>query len=1145
MIKKIRITGILAIVFFFSWIALAPVSASVSSQTLATSTDFQAGTADYNVEINQSPGDVKLKQNKNTYTETTVEDFNKGHSDAKDAFKAESGDGEIVLGYQSWKYTSETVPAIGTGYVRNTFLDEGRGLLYLSIDIGSNSIGGLYVIDTKKTLTLADDTLLIRYADTSTPAIGSASVHYAFLDDTRNLLYICTRGSGGLSVVNTQGTIDPTDDVLVKTYNTTSTPAIGGNDLLHAFLDERNNLLYVSTSGNNLSVINTQGTIDPADDVLVKNYNNTTAPAILAGPIFSSFIDPDTNLLYINGSAGLSVINTQGTVSPDDDTLLRTYTTTSTPAIGNNQIRHSFFDANTGLLYVSTGGGGLSVINTQKNIDPSDDELVVTYTTTSTPAIGGTFIMHSFLDKDTNLLYISDSWEISVIDTKGTIDPSDDVNYRNYSSVSSPAISSGTPHSSFMDKTNNLLYVSEYGGSLSIINLNEKYYLGGTFVSQVLETSKIPQDIVSFPSVLPEGTNVSIQTRVGSDEVAWVDNADNNDASNMSDYYSYGYQFNNISESNGVISMTEPQRVSSTWMYLNTGKASNYFPAKSRVTAKIRYVGEGATNVRTALGSDDWESASVQVSLPSGEWKYASYTSNTPLSIVEIDNYWNSGTWNNSTDRIEIDWVKIELPDTASGWEEWSPACTNQYGCPLIDIDGKPYLQYKINLTTENENVTPSVNSVVFSSGYADSGIYTSKVIDASRTADWKTFSTEQILPLGTNIIYQTRSGQTPVPDSSWSSWQEAPGNMVSSPSSRYLQFQITLNTSNQNQTPVLSSITVNYELTEIKTIPTPTAQALEDAVTQGFIVINGEDPTNTEHFTFTTDTVFIADECNVVFPANTQVTNSQGGNLDLTQLSTSIIKAHIDNEKSAIKIGIPNLNLSFSNPITIVLPIGKKYNNEILDVVFQREGETDWNDETTCKVINGNCTFSTTHATTFAAIYEAQKAHIDSWKAYSYEKPGTSCVEKIKLEIKGKHFDKDAEVKIGNKKAFSVERKSSKEIVAKFCLEKLFDVKVDSNRVISVINPEAKREKAQKRIDLSGGSFTLTANSFNFQTNEGIKNIQRALIKLNYLEARYLTGNYGSLTQEAVRKFQADNGIEQTGYVESQTKDKLEEKMK
>jgi hypothetical protein len=94
---------------------------------------------------------------------------------------------------------------------------------------------------------------------------------------------------------------------------------------------------------------------------------------------------------------------------------------------------------------------------------------------------------------------------------------------------------------------------------------------------------------------------------------------------------------------------------------------------------------------------------------------------------------------------------------------------------------------------------------------------------------------------------------------------------------------------------------------------------------------------------------------------------------IDLTQFrtidNTIEIQTSLDRTLKSIQIGIPNSNLTFSIPITITIPVGTNYNNQTLQVVFQREGDTSWSDETTCLILNGNCTFQTTHATTFTVL--------------------------------------------------------------------------------------------------------------------------------------------------------------------------------
>ena len=72
--------------------------------------------------------------------------------------------------------------------------------------------------------------------------------------------------------------------------------------------------------------------------------------------------------------------------------------------------------------------------------------------------------------------------------------------------------------------------------------------------------------------------------------------------------------------------------------------------------------------------------------------------------------------------------------------------------------------------------------------------------------------------------------------------------------------------------------------------------------------------------------------------------------------------------------------------------------------------------------------------------------------------------------------------------------RKSSQEIVAKFCLVKLLNVKTDLRRAISVTNPDADKKKAKKQINLGKLTITNISNPAN-DNSEYIKSIQRKLV--------------------------------------------------
>jgi len=316
-----------------------------------------------------------------------------------------------------------------------------------------------------------------------------------------------------------------------------------------------------------------------------------------------------------------------------------------------------------------------------------------------------------------------------------------------------------------------------------------------------------------------------------------------------------------------------------------------------------------------------------------------------------------------------------------------------------------------------------------------------------------------------------------------------------------------------------------------------------------------------------------------ITLPAGTVITNSsEEGTLDPLLLSAedmdlSELSGFASGELvGAFQWGIPELGLAFDPAITVEMYVGEDLAGETL--TLQRSLSTDggWTQEGLigvgediedgkCLVDEGGiCEFQTTLASYYGAIKDAdsdddinddtensdipQKAKITSWKAsVSTNTNEVSCPVKLDLKIKGKHFDEDAEVKIGNKKASKVDRKSSKEISAKFCLEKLLDTKTILKRSVSVINPDAETEKADKKINLKDFSLTNIDNS-NPQSLQTTKDIQTSLVKLGYLESQYITGIYGPITTEAVKKFQADNGIEPTGFVGPLTKAKLIEKL-
>ena len=106
-------------------------------------------------------------------------------------------------------------------------------------------------------------------------------------------------------------------------------------------------------------------------------------------------------------------------------------------------------------------------------------------------------------------------------------------------------------------------------------------------------------------------------------------------------------------------------------------------------------------------------------------------------------------------------------------------------------------------------------------SPYPGSGSFTSRVLDAGQSADWGALSWTADTPAGTSVALSVRTGNTPTPDGSWSSFTPIAANGGDIPgNSRYLQYRADLSSSDQGKTPALSQVTASY--TQGATPPDP-----------------------------------------------------------------------------------------------------------------------------------------------------------------------------------------------------------------------------------------------------------------------------------------------------------------------------------
>ncbi|OGJ56684.1 hypothetical protein A2706_00635 [Candidatus Peribacteria bacterium RIFCSPHIGHO2_01_FULL_51_35] len=97
-------------------------------------------------------------------------------------------------------------------------------------------------------------------------------------------------------------------------------------------------------------------------------------------------------------------------------------------------------------------------------------------------------------------------------------------------------------------------------------------------------------------------------------------------------------------------------------------------------------------------------------------------------------------------------------------------------------------------------------------SPYVSPGTFQSRIIDGGQSVNWGALTWTSSLPAGTSLIMSVRTGNTPTPDGTWSSYVTVPtsGDSVGT-TARYLQYRAQLSTTANKSTSVLKDVTVQY----------------------------------------------------------------------------------------------------------------------------------------------------------------------------------------------------------------------------------------------------------------------------------------------------------------------------------------------
>jgi hypothetical protein len=118
---------------------------------------------------------------------------------------------------------------------------------------------------------------------------------------------------------------------------------------------------------------------------------------------------------------------------------------------------------------------------------------------------------------------------------------------------------------------------------------------------------------------------------------------------------------------------------------------------------------------------------------------------------------------------------------------------------------------YKLALS-DFYGTNPLIADWVETMDYPSSGSYLSRIFDAGQLAAWQKLAWSGNKPVGTSVVIETRTGNSPTPDESWSAWANvAPDGTILNPPARYLQYRLTLLSTVPNTTPVVDAISIEW----------------------------------------------------------------------------------------------------------------------------------------------------------------------------------------------------------------------------------------------------------------------------------------------------------------------------------------------
>jgi hypothetical protein len=235
--------------------------------------------------------------------------------------------------------------------------------------------------------------------------------------------------------------------------------------------------------------------------------------------------------------------------------------------------------------------------------------------------------------------------------------------------------------------------------------------------------------------------------------------------------------------------------------------ANGFLSVDGALVATNQYFGPGfSLQFQATLSGDPYQSIGLGTDLNGAPW--AIFTTNSGGALYT---YTNNGATSQLTP-IAGNWLAA-AHDFQINWS--ATAVTYSIDGTVVATDN---IAISSNMRPVIDDYNPGDGVVTVSSinltPYASSGTYQSPIFDGGATVSWNNLSWIDNLPSATGISLSVRMGNTATPDNTWTSWipLSASGALIGG-SSRYLQYEATLSTSNSSVSPDLLAVTASYSI--------------------------------------------------------------------------------------------------------------------------------------------------------------------------------------------------------------------------------------------------------------------------------------------------------------------------------------------